>query len=247
MEKLLNQLVEKLRGAHGADLVSVVLYGSAAEAGEHDESFSDINILAVLREVSTRQLAQAQPVFEWWAHRQALAPLMLSEQEVLNSTDCFAIEFHDMQRRRRVLFGRDVIQGLVIDEAFYRVQVEYELRIKLLRLRQKAAAVLANQTLLRRLLLDSVSTFSILTRHALVLHGTDAPPARRIIWKLAGEHLGIEPAPFLALIDVREKKLKPGQIRPDAMLEQVLEQIGKIIDAVDRLAKPATTGAKGDE
>jgi hypothetical protein len=135
----------------------------------------------------------------------------------------------------------------VIDEAFYRVQVEYELRTKLLRLRQKAAGVLSDQTLLRRLLLDSVSTFSVLTRHALMLHGTDAPPARRIIWELAGGHLGIDPAPFLALIDVREKKLKPGQIRPDAMLGQVLEQIGKIIDAVDRLAKPIAAGAKGDE
>jgi hypothetical protein len=204
MEKLLNQLVEKLGKAHGADLVSVVLYGSAAEAGQHDESFSDINILSVLRQVSTRELAQAQPVFEWWAHHQALPPLLLSEQEVLSSTDCFAIEFHDMLRRRRVLFGRDVIDGLVIDEAFYRVQVEYELRTKLLRLRQKAAAVLSNQTLLRRLLLDSVSTFTVLARHALALNGTDAPPARRIVWELAGEHLGIDPAPFLALIDVRE-------------------------------------------
>jgi hypothetical protein len=247
MEKLLNQLVEKLRKAHGADLVSVVLYGSAAEAGQHDEGFSDINVLSVLRQVSTRELAQAQPVFEWWAQHQTLPPLLLSEQEVASSTDCFAIEFHDMRHRRRILFGRDVIEGLVIDEAFYRVQVEYELRIKLLRLRQKAAAVLSNRTLLCRLLLDSVSTFSVLTRHALLLDGTDAPSARRIVWKLAGERLGIDPAPFLALIDVREKKLKPGQIQPDAMLGQVLEQIGKIIDAVDRLAKPMAAGAKGDE
>ena len=247
MEKLLNQLVERLSQAHGTDLVSVLLYGSAAEAGQHDESFSDINVLCVLREISTRQLAQAQPVFEWWSHHQAPAPLLLSEHEVLNSTDCFAIEFHDMHRRRRVLFGRDVIEGLVIDGSFYRVQVEYELRTKLLRLRQKAATVLSNQTLLRRLLLDSVSTFSVLTRHALQLHATDAPPERRIVWKLAGERLGIDPAPFLALIDVREKKLQPGQIRPDVMLGQVLEQIGKIIEAVDWLAKPVAASAKGDE
>jgi hypothetical protein len=31
------------------------------------------------------------------------------------------------------------------------------------------------------------------------------------------------------------------------MLGQVLEQIGKIIDAVDRLAKPVAAGARGGE
>jgi hypothetical protein len=246
MEKLLNQLVEKLNKAHGPHLVSVILYGSAAEPGQHDESFSDVNVLCVLSEVSTHQLSQSQPIFEWWMHHASPAPLLLSEKEVNDSTDCFAIEFHDLLRRRRVLFGRDVIEGQTIDRSFYRVQVEYELRTKLLRLRQKAAGVLKNQSLLRRLLLDSVSTFSVLTRHALMLHGTDAPPERRIVWKLAAEKLGVNSEPFLALIDVREKKLKPGQIRPDAMLGQVLDEIGKIINAVDRLAKPVVAGAKGD-
>ena len=63
----------------------------------------------------------------------------MSEEELRTSTDCFAIEFHAMQERRRVLFGNDVIEGLSIDNTFYRAQIELELRAKLLRLRQKAA------------------------------------------------------------------------------------------------------------
>ena len=50
-----------------------------------------------------------------------------------------------MQERRRVLFGTDLIQDLVIEKTFYRAQVEMELRAKLLRLRQKAADVLFEQ------------------------------------------------------------------------------------------------------
>ena len=46
----LDQLVEKLSKALGDELVSVVLYGSAA-SGDHDEKFSDYNVLCVLREV----------------------------------------------------------------------------------------------------------------------------------------------------------------------------------------------------
>ena len=45
-----------------------------------------------------------------------------------------------------------MISALVIDDSFYRAQVEHELRAKLLRLRQKAAGMLSDQDLLRRLL-----------------------------------------------------------------------------------------------
>ena len=46
MAGVLDQLVGKLRTALGADLVSVILYGSAA-TGEHNTKFSDYNVLCV--------------------------------------------------------------------------------------------------------------------------------------------------------------------------------------------------------
>ena len=65
MEKVLNQLVEKLQKAHGDRLVSVVLYGSAA-AGDHHAKFSDLNILCVLSEITPRELGVGEDIFRWW-------------------------------------------------------------------------------------------------------------------------------------------------------------------------------------
>lgn len=242
MNQLLDQLVEKLRKAHGNDLVSVILYGSAANPAEHDEAFSDINVLCVLREVTPRQLAQSQPVFTWWRTYEKPVPLLLSEHEVSTSTDCFAIEFHDMLLQRRVLSGRDVIEGLQVENAFYRTQVEYELRSKLLRLRQKAATVLNDRKLLARLLLESVTTFCVLTRHALLLHGVDAPQRRRNVIEMARERFQIDPDPFTRLLDVREKKTKIGDLAPTVLLANYLKQIGTVIDAVDRLEQEPSQG-----
>ena len=89
--------------------VSVVLYGSAA-AGEHNEHFSDINVLCVLTRVTPAELAGSEPIFKWWRALGNPSPLLLSEEELRTSTDCFPIEFHDMQERRRVLFGPDLIR-----------------------------------------------------------------------------------------------------------------------------------------
>ena len=136
MEDKLLELVDRLKQAEGERLRSVILYGSAA-AGEHNEHFSDLNVLCVLTRITPSELADAEPIFKWWRAQGNPSPLLLSEEELRTSTDCFPIEFEDMKERRRVLFGPDVIQDLVIDRTFYRAQVEMELRSKLLRLRQK--------------------------------------------------------------------------------------------------------------
>jgi hypothetical protein len=236
MEKLLAQLVEKLKAAYGDRLVSVFLYGSAA-AGDHQAKFSDYNILCVLTEITPRELGAGEEIFRWWREQCSPAPLLLTEQEVATSTDCFAIEFLDIQRRHRLLFGKDVITPLVVDHSFYRAQVEHELRSKLLRLRQKAGGMLSNPDLLRRLLLDSISTFCVLFRHSLLLSGAEAGDHKRDVIARSREIFGIDDAPFVALLDVRDDRRKPREIDPVETLSGCLKGISQVIDAVDQLEK----------
>jgi len=142
-----------------------------------------------------------------------------------------------MQDRHRLLYGKDVIPALVVDRSFYRAQVEHDLRAKLLRLRQKASGMLSDRDLLRRLLLDSISTFCVLFRHALRLHGVNPGPIKRDVVSRAHETFGIDPLPFEALLQVREEKIKPRDVDPVAVLDTYLKGIGAVIDAVDRLEK----------
>jgi hypothetical protein len=236
MDKVLDQLVQKLQAAYGDRLVSVVLYGSAA-AGDHQPKFSDYNVLCVLSQITPQELGAGESVFRWWREKGSPSPLLLSEQEVTKSTDCFAIEFQDMQRQHQVLFGKDVITGLTVERTFYRAQVEHDLRAKLLRLRQKAAGMLSESDLLRRLLLDSLSTFCVLFRHALLLHGVDAPLKKRETIQQAAQHFGFAGLPFEKLLDIREERIKPRDVDPVTLLGSYLEGIGVVIDAVDRLEK----------
>jgi hypothetical protein len=236
VDKVLDQLVEKLRTAHGERLVSVILYGSGAN-GDHHARYSDFNILCVLSSVTPRELRASEEVFRWWREHGSPSPLLLTEREVATSTDCFAIEFLDIQQQHRVLHGKDVISSLVIDRSFYRAQVEHDLRAKLLRLRQKASGMLSDPDLLRRLLVDSISTFCVLFRHALALHGTAVQPRKREIVARAREQFGFDPVPFERLLDIREERIKPREVEPVILLASYLEGIGKVIDAVDRLEK----------
>ena len=235
-EKALTQLVEKLRKAYGERLVSVVLYGSAA-TGDYQARFSDLNVLCVLSEIRPRELEASSDLFRWWREQGNPSPLLLTEPEVANSTDCFAIEFHDIQAHHRLLDGRDVIGSLALDDSFYRAQVEHDLRAKLLRLRQKAAGVMHDAGLLRALLLDSVSNFCVLFRHALALAGAGFPAHHREAVSLAKAQFGLDAAPFERLLDVREGRVKAREVDAPALLGPYLEAISAVIEAVDRLAK----------
>jgi hypothetical protein len=236
MEKVLNQLVERLQKAYGERLVSVVLYGSAA-ADDHQASFSDFNVLCVLGEITRRELDSAEEIFRWWRGHGSASPLLITEDEMAGSTDCFAIEFNDIKLRHRVLYGKDVVTPLVLDNGFYRAQVEHDLRAKLLRFRQKACGMMSDSDLLRRLFLDSVSTFCVLFRHALVLHGVDAPATKRAAIENARQHFGIDALPFERLLDIREERIKPHEVEPVSLLASYLQGISMVIAAVNGLKK----------
>ena len=135
-EKQIDEFVSRLRQAAGENLRSVVLYGSAA-AGEFHADFSNVNLLCILRETPFAKLAAIAPVAEWWSSKHRHAPLVMTAEELERSADVFSIELLDMQQRHRVLFGEDLLKSLRIPMHLHRAQLEYELREKLILLRER--------------------------------------------------------------------------------------------------------------
>jgi predicted nucleotidyltransferase len=234
MQRHLDELVERLKKAYADRLLSVVLYGSAA-AGDHQNPFSDLNVLCVLREITPRELAAAEPIVRWWREKDNPSPLLVTEEEIRNSTDCFPIEFHDIKEQGRVLYGPDLLATIEVHDQDYRAEVEHELRAKLLRLRQKAAGIMQDQPLLLRLMADSVSTFCVLFRHALALHGEPRKGPKREILEQAGRRFGIDTAPFLTLLDLRDSRTKARDIQVISLLDKYMSQIQVVATAVNAL------------
>src|SRR5438270_3855764 len=204
--------------------------------GDWQERHSDLNILCVLDRITPTELATSEPIFRWWREGGNPPPLLLTGEEVRTSTDCFAMEFHDMQEHRRVLHGRDIIEDLQIDRCFYRAQVEHELRAKQIRLRQKSAEVLSDGKRLLRLLTDSISTFCVLGRHALILSG-HAPRWKKpeILAALAGAmNTPLNGANEILTIRAAGKSV------PDSAAVQLLDQYLVELDALVRFVDNIT-------
>ena len=235
-EQKLAELVERLQKAFGDRLVSVVLYGSAS-TDDWSQDRSDLNVLCVVSRISSDELRSAHPILQWWQQKGNPPPLLLTADEVRTSTDCFPMEFHDMQQHRRILQGADVIENLAVDDKFYRAEVEHELRSKQIRLRQRAAEVLSDPEPLLRLMTDSISTFCVLGRHALVLGGKAPPWDKHDVINALRDALASPFDAFGEILTIRTSGRRNGEMDTVQLLDRYLGDIELLVHFVDTLGQ----------
>ena len=237
-EKLINDFVERIRGAAGTNLTAVILYGSAA-AGDYVADHSDVNLLCVLRETSFAAIEALAPAVAWWSKQKHREPLLMSAEEMPRSADVFSIEFLDMRRHYRVLWGEDVLKTLDIPMRLHRAQVEYELREKTILLRQRLLMVSGNDDAKWELLLRSLPAFGTLFRHVLIALGEAGAGSKRESATALAAKLGIDATVFGELLDVRERRADPKSAKVDDLFARYLKLVEQVTAAVDKMLDPA--------
>ena len=222
--------VEAMQRESGADLRALYLYGSTLTprfaAGQ-----SDVNLLLVLAELSFARLEtlarSVRALMKAPRPAQKVAPLVLTEAQIRGSADVFPAEFLDLVSRRALLAGRDVLAGLGVGLHNLRHQCEYELRSKLIGLRQ--AYLLAGDApgTAQRLLVQAAGGLAAVLRQLLVLGGeTPSDDADALVSAVARRY-GVDSAALAAPFAARR--------RPDAESASAAAQFAALLDALEAL------------
>ena len=237
-EQNLTDLVTRLKDAAGSNLLSAILYGSAA-TGEFHPGHSDLNVLCIMQSLGRDDLSKLHAASAWWAKKGHPAPLFFTLHELHHSADVFAIELLDMKAAHRVLHGEDVIASLDVPMDLHRLQVERELRNNTLRLRQHYVRHPADSRKTLELMTSSISTFATLFRHALMALGEDPPPTKRSTMDRIGSVLGFDPIPFHTIFEIREGRKREREVDVQALFDAYLDRVVKVTEEIDRrLAAP---------
>lgn len=228
-------LIDDLRSTHGDNLASVVLYGSAA-AGDSVRARSDYNLLIALNRITPEDLRLSQaPVREWQRLGNPL-PVYFTLGELNNAADVFPIEFRQMERARKVLYGRDPFEFVEMSDANLRHQTEYELRSKLLQLRRLYIPASASTDRLAALMKDSLASFASLFRAVLMLKGEEPPISKQETVRAIVGLLGLDGEPFESIFELRETGTAPlTDTEANDLFAAYLAQIERVIDVVDQL------------
>jgi predicted nucleotidyltransferase len=231
MEGKLNELVSRMKEAAGKNLESVVLYGSGAR-GDYRPGTSDLNILCTMVTINLDELQRVAPVVAWWTKElKETAPLFFQTEELRRSTDVFAIESLDVKRAHRVLYGPDVVADLEIPMNLHRVEVEHELRLLLLRLRQHIVHVGRSELELLQALKHSISGAVALLRHTLIAMDEEPPLEPAKLFERIEAATGASAQAFQRIYNYRDKSATDDDLH--AAYNDYMRAVEKVIVILD--------------
>ncbi len=231
LKNKIQDFIEKLKDLYHEDVVSVILYGSAA-SGEFVDKRSNLNLLVVLKNTDLLTLKIAAGLIRKFSK---FHPIFLTEQYITTSNDIFPIEFLDMKENYSVLFGKDVLSGISIDTRNLRFQCEQELKIKLLGLRNAYLALHKNKAALREILFKALTSVLHISRNLLRLEGRAPAYKKEQIIKELAQEFQINAQVWERALAAKNKSIALRNQDVEPLFLDFYKEVDKITAIVDRL------------
>ena len=233
-KEIFDELTKDYQTVYGKDLVAILLYGSAA-SGNYVRKKSDINFLIILTEEGIGQLQKSFKTVEKWHKRKVSTPLFLTKSYISSSLDSFPIEFLNMQKCYRVVFGEDILGKLAFDKGHLRLQCEKELKGKLLQLRQVFLESGGKKRNLTFIIGPSLTAFISIFRALLYLKDKAVPGELRNLISLVSQEFGVDEQTFVGLLKIKEGSEKLSSEELNALFEAYIREVRKLAYAIDQL------------
>ena len=228
------QITSDLRKAFGDDLISIILYGSAA-GGDYIHGKSDLNLLVIVTDAGIERLERAIPFVKYWSKRRAATPLIMTKAFISSSLDSYPMEFLEMKSNHAAIWGEDVLAEIAIDPACLRLQMEREIKGKALHLRRRYLETGGKPRPLRQLIAESITAFVSIFKVLLYLKGIDAPAGKREVVRAAAQAFAIDPHVFLKCIDIREGSGTSSTAEVPSIFHAYLDEVTRLSEAVDAM------------
>jgi hypothetical protein len=226
-----------VRTALGAEFLAAYLHGSVLTQG-FDQRRSRVNVLIVSRSLNLDILDAVRQVLPEDRKPPHVSPLFLTQRQIEKSLDVFPIEWIDIKERHLLIEGQDVLGGYEVPRSNLRLQLEQELREKLITLRQAYLANARHPAVLEDVLKASASSFATLCRSLLRLRG-ESPPAQtaQVIERVA-DVFGLDAEGLLGAHLVRhgERHHKGTDLMDH--YRKFLVEVERLVNAIDEMRVP---------
>ncbi|MCA1906256.1 MAG: hypothetical protein LDL11_06685 [Desulfarculus sp.] len=230
-EEITGALVEDLRALLGPDLIGVGLFGSAA-GPRYRKGVSDINLMLLVSEAAGLRPSTLIPFCRKWAPARVATPLLLTPDYLATSRDVFPVELLALAHGLKMLQGPNPLANLTVDPGHLRLQLERELKGKLIALRTRIMAG-GGEPALTALTREALPAFgALLAALCHLLAGEYPQPAHLALERLA-EH-GVKVQAFRELDQLRHSQAQAPEGRLLALWEQALAELAAICHDLDQ-------------
>lgn len=227
-------LTEDYKKVFGKDLVSLIIYGSAA-AGFYVKGKSDINLLVILTPEASHRLEDLLDTVKQWNNRGVTVPWVMTKEFIEKSLDCYPIEFLNMQNSHITIYGEDVLEKIKFKPEDLRLQIEKELKGKLILLRQGYLETQGNSRELKKLISRSLMAFVSIFKALIYLKQGSAPQKRRDTIRELAKYFTFDADVFLTCVAIKEGVDKLSGEEITGVFKKYLREVENICNIVDAL------------
>jgi predicted nucleotidyltransferase len=235
------EFTARLQEVFSGDLITVVLYGSAA-SGAYPKSMptyfdgvSDINVLVILEKSNAAQLFRFGKTAKTLLRKYRISPFIITRGEFRTAADVFPIEYCDILEAHEIVYGNKEILSLSVSKENLRLQLEEKLRGAVGDIRAMLVAAGGNEKLLQKLILAWSALGGVLFRGLLRLKGISFSglDAETVIAGVEKEYI-VSLEGFTVLNRLRQGK-KLHSRSSTAFAETLLEALGALVQKVDAM------------
>ncbi|HEV8586633.1 MAG TPA: hypothetical protein VGT02_16820, partial [Methylomirabilota bacterium] len=210
--RVLDDFAAAAREAFADDLISIVLFGSAAEGALRPTS--DLNVIVVLRAFDRHRADAVRPAARVAGAAAGLRPMFLLRDEVDAAATAFAQKFADVRRRRRVLWGEDVFARLAVPRAALVARTNQILLNLALRLRALYVERSLRDEQMAAVVAEAAAPLRTAAATILELEGASAPSPKEALRRLVAA-LGVPDGEttLARMSEARETRALPPGLR----------------------------------
>ncbi len=180
-EKMLEKITEQVRTLLGEHLVSITVFGSAAD-GQLRRS-SDVNVLLELRRFEFSAIDQLREAVRVAHAAVRLQVMVVLSSELASTSELFAVKFQDILDRHRVLYGPDPFATTRVSREATVRQLRQMVLNQLLKIRERYLLVSLREEQLIPLIADSAGPIRVAASifSKLELSAADATHSKDVI------------------------------------------------------------------
>jgi predicted nucleotidyltransferase len=234
VQKVLRSLISEAEEAFGPDLVSIVLFGSAAEGKLR--ATSDVNLLFLLERFDRKRADPFREALRVGYTACKLSAMFVLRSEIDIAFDAFAVKFADISRRHRVLYGQDLLSAHAVSRDAKIRTLRQTLLNLTIRLRERYMIASLREEQLALVVAEVASPVRSAAAAILELEGRGAASPKQALETLIGSLEGSAWGELLQrLSQARETRSLPPGVASET-IGSLMALVEAMRDCVERLA-----------
>ena len=235
VEGLFEDFIKQMKSIFNAELISIYLYGSAAR-DEYIQGKSDVNFLVIIQSDGLINLSSVWEYLQRFRKLGIATPLVLTSSYVDSSLDTFPLEFLNMMEANSLILGEDILAELKINNDYLRLQIERELKSKLLSLRQGYMESLGSRDGIQNLISISLPAFTAIFRGTLYIKDVATGKGDSLtVFNLIEKTFKLRKGLFKDLYDIKMEVSKTNTSELISLTEEYMEAVRTIFKKIDKL------------